>query len=134
VKDRDILRGIAFVALVAPLGVLFVQLAGEAIARRAGDDPRSPQVIPALALALTAATLVLGAAGLQLSRKVEARADAFALELTQDPQAFIELQRELTLTNVSDPDPPAGFRLLFGTHPTTVERIGAAVAFQRGAR
>jgi STE24 endopeptidase len=134
VKEGDILRGIAFVALVAPLGVLFVQLAGEGIARRVGDDPRSPAVIPALALALTAATLVLGAAGLQLSRKMEARADAFALELTGDPQAFIELQRELTLTNVSDPDPPAAFRVIYGSHPTAVERIGSAVAFQREAR
>jgi STE24 endopeptidase len=131
VKEQDILRGIAFVALVAPLGVLFVQFAGEAIARRTGDDPRSPAVIPALALALTAATLVLGAAGLQLSRKVEARADAFALELTRDPRAFIELQRELAVSNVSDPDPPAAFRLIFGSHPTTLERIGAAVAFER---
>jgi STE24 endopeptidase len=134
VKEQDVLRGIAFVALVAPLGVLFVQLAGEAVARRTGDDPRSPAVIPALALVLSAATLVLGAVGLQLSRKVEARADTFALELTANPRAFIELQRELTLNNVSDPDPPAAFRLIFGSHPTTVERIGMAVAFQRAAR
>jgi STE24 endopeptidase len=44
------------------------------------------------------------------------------------------LQRELTLSNVSDPDPPGAFRLIYGSHPTTVERIGTAVAFQRSAR
>jgi hypothetical protein len=27
--------------------------------------------------------------------------------------------------NVSDPDPPAVLHALFGTHPTTVERIAA---------
>ena len=131
VDGEDIWRGIAFVALVAPLGVLFVQLLAEAIARRRGDDPRSPAVIPAVALSLSAASLVIGAAGLQLSRAVEARADTFALELTRDPQAFVRLQRELALTNVSDPDPPAAFRLVFGSHPTTVERIGAARAYER---
>lgn len=132
VEGKDVLRGIVFAALVAPLGALFVQLAGGAIARRAGDDPSSPAVLPALALALSAATLVLGAAGLQLSRKIEARADTFALELTGDPQAFIRLQRQLALANVSDPDPPALYRSLFGSHPSTVERIGAALAYERG--
>ena len=134
VEGKDVLRGIVFAALVAPLGALFVQLAGGAIARRAGDDPSSPAVLPALALALSAATLVLGAAGLQLSRKIEARADTFALELTGDPQAFIRLQRQLALANVSDPDPPALYRSLFGSHPSTVERIGAAIAFEREER
>ena len=131
-KGRDILRGIAFVALVAPLGALFMQLTAEAIVRRAGDDPRSPAVIPALALSLSVATLALGIVGLQLSRKLEARADTFALELTGNARAFIDLQRQLALANLSDPDPPAAFRFISGSHPTTLERIGAAVAYERG--
>ena len=134
VEGHDIRRGIAFVAIVAPLGALLVQVASGALARRAGDDPRSPAVIPAVALSLAAATLLLGVAGLQLSREVEARADTFALELTRDPASFVELQRELATTNVSDPDPPGWYRWLFGSHPTAVERIGAARAYaaQRG--
>jgi STE24 endopeptidase len=67
----------------------------------------------------------------QLSRRVEARADTFALELTDDPQAFIGLQRRLAVTNVADPDPPAALQWLFGTHPDTMQRIGAAVEFER---
>ena len=62
-----------------------------------------------------------------LSRQVEARADGFALRLTRDPAAFIALERRLALANVSDPDPPALLHALFGTHPTTVERIGSAL-------
>jgi STE24 endopeptidase len=61
---------------------------------------------------------------------VEARADAFALRLTHDPAAFIQFQRRLALRNVSDPDPPAVTQLLFGTHPTTAERIGIGEAFK----
>ena len=38
VKRDDILHGIAFVALIAPLGVLFVQLLSWSLAGRSGDD------------------------------------------------------------------------------------------------
>ena len=133
VKRDDVVHGIVFVALIAPLGVLFVQLMSFALARRSGDDVRSPGVIPALALSLALATLVLGIPGNQLSRGVEARADSFALELTRDPSAFIAMQRRLASTNLSDPDPPGLLHFLFGTHPSTMERIGAAVAFRRSA-
>jgi STE24 endopeptidase len=67
----------------------------------------------------------------QLSRDVERRADAFALELTHDPRTFIAFQERITVKNVSDPDPPAVARFLLGTHPSTVQRIGLAEAFER---
>jgi STE24 endopeptidase len=131
VKRNDVVGGIIFVALIAPLGVLFVQLMSRALAARSGDDIRSPGVIPALALSVALATLVLGVPGNQLSRRVEARADTFALELTHNPAAFIALQKRLALTNITDPDPPGLLHFLFGTHPSTLERIGAAVAYRR---
>jgi STE24 endopeptidase len=134
VKGNDIVRGIAWLALVAPLGVLFIQLAGGALARRSGDDSRSPGALPALALSMAAALFVLGIASNQLSRRVEARADSFALELTKDPQALIGVQKKLALTNVAEPDPPSVLQWLFGTHPTTMQRIGAAVTFERQQR
>jgi STE24 endopeptidase len=134
VKGDDIWRGIAWVALVAPLGVLFVQFAGGALARRSGDEPHSPAALPALALSIALAAFVLGAVSNQLSRRVEARADTFALELTNDPRAFVGLQRELALTNVADPEPPAALQWLFGTHPDTMQRIGAAVELERQGR
>ena len=36
------------------------------------------------------------------------------------------MERRLALANVADPDPPSAYRVLFGTHPSTVERIGDA--------
>jgi STE24 endopeptidase len=134
VKGDDVIRGIAWVALAAPLGVLFIQLATGALVRRSNDDQRSPAALPALALSIAATLFVLGIVSNQLSRRVEARADTFALELTDDPRAFIDLQKQLAITNVSDPDPPAATRWLFGTHPNTMQRIGAAVALQRQQR
>jgi STE24 endopeptidase len=88
-------------------------------------------VLPAVALALALVSFGLTSAGNALSRPVEARADAFALEMTKDPKAFIELERGLALRNLGDPDPPKLVQELFGTHPTTRERIGFGVAFGR---
>ncbi len=131
VRGNDIWRGIAFVALIAPLGVLLVQLLAFGLARRSGDAPTSPAVLPALALAVGLVSFALNVPGNQLSRKVEARADSFALEVTHDPDALIALQRKLAVTNFGDPDPPPVLEFLFGTHPSTMERIGAAVAYGR---
>lgn len=131
VKRDDIVHGILFVVLAAPLGVLFVQLLSWSLAGRSGDDVGTPGMIPALALSVALATLVLGVPGNQLSRRVEARADTFALELTHDPAAFIALQKRLALSNIADPDPPGLLHFLFGTHPSAAERIGAALAYRR---
>jgi STE24 endopeptidase len=70
----------------------------------------------------------------QLSRSIEARSDAFALTLTGDAPTFIAQQRRISIQNVGDPDPPAIANWLFGTHPTTLERIGIGLAWQRGER
>jgi STE24 endopeptidase len=69
----------------------------------------------------------------QLSRRIEARADSYALELTRAPAPFVAMERRLARSNLADPDPPRWRTLLFATHPSTVRRIGAAVAFERAA-
>ena len=99
-----------------------------AITEGAGIDPLRPAAIPAYLFAIGVASFVLNIPGNQLSRKVEASADRFALDLTGDPQALIDLQLNLARTNLSDPDPPAAFSAVFATHPSTVERIAAALS------
>jgi STE24 endopeptidase len=69
----------------------------------------------------------------RLSRSIEARTDAFALRLTNAPEPFIGFEQRITVKNIAEPDPPAWAELLFGTHPTTLQRIGAAVAFRESA-
>jgi STE24 endopeptidase len=135
-KHNDLLRGLAWLALVAPAGTLLAQRLAEAFGRRYGlGDPNvrpGPIVLPAVALSVTLASLLLGSASNVLSRQVEARADAFALRLAGDPAAFEDFERRIAVRNVTDPDPPMLTQFLFGTHPTTVERIGIGEAF-RGA-
>src|SRR6266511_2856734 len=132
VEHRDILRGMAWVALAAPFALIFAGELGRRLVERSGADPATPAALPALALSLAVAVFALNVVGNQLSRDVEASADTFALELTGDLEGLIRLQTQLTRTNLGDPDPPGWVSFLFGTHPTTVERIGAAVAYERG--
>jgi STE24 endopeptidase len=134
VSESDIPRGIAFVAISAPLALLFAAGLARALARRGGAEPGTPAFLPALALSVAVASFAIGVAGNQLSREVEARADTVALELTDDPAALISLQRRLAERNLSDPDPPDVVSFLLGSHPTTLERIGAALAWKRGVR
>jgi STE24 endopeptidase len=133
-KHNDLIRGLVWLALVAPAGTFLAQALAERFGARQGMSGRlkpGPAVLPAVALALALVTFGLGAASNLLSRKVEARADAFSLRLTEDPAAFVQLERRLALRNVSDPDPPGLLHSLFGTHPTTAERIGIGEAFNQ---
>lgn len=129
--SNDLRRGLIYAILVIPLGALAVQMSTRLTVARAGDDPDGPGVIPSLALALTVVTLLLNVPGNWLSRKVEANADAGAIALAGGP-GLVQLQLRLARQNLADPDPPAAWQFLFGTHPTTVQRIGMAEAMGGG--
>jgi STE24 endopeptidase len=134
VRNRDIPRGMVWVAIVAPLALLFAGMLATRLAARTGADPRTPAALPAFALAISVTVFVLTIVSNQLSRDVEAAADDYALELTGNPRGLIDLQTRLAEANLADPDPPGWSHFLFGTHPTTVERIGAARAYEQGDR
>ena len=123
----DVPRGLLFLALIAPPGMLLVQRLTE----RMAPSARGADLVPALALAFAVVAFGGQIAGNYVSREVEARADAYALRLTDDPDAFIGLEKRLTIQNISDPDPPELLQALFGTHPTTLERLGYAETYER---
>jgi STE24 endopeptidase len=129
VVHKDVPRGLLWLAIVAPAGTLLVKVLAERLNR---DRPLGvPAALPALALSITIVSFAIGAAGNVLSRRVEARADTYALELTDDPASFIGLTRSLAVTNLADPSTPRIFQLVFGTHPTTMQRIGAGLEWAR---
>jgi STE24 endopeptidase len=137
VHNRDLPRGLLWIAIVAPAGMLLVQRLAELMGARQGlgrgtQRRPGPAALPTVTLALALVSFGMTCAGNALSRPVEARADSFALDRTRDPEAFTRLERSLTVRNVSDPDPPALFQALFGTHPTTLDRIGMGQAWARG--
>ena len=129
VEYRDPERGLLFALLVIPPAALAVQMLALLLVRRRGDGSPGPMVIPSLALGIAVASLLISVPGSWLSRQVEARADQRSLELTLDPQSAISLQRTLARTNLQDPAPPTAWSALFGTHPSAVQRVGLARAF-----
>jgi STE24 endopeptidase len=126
VRHRDVLRGLAFAAITAPATAFAVQRVGSALSA----DQAGAGSLPALALAAGAVSFPVSLSARRLSRRLERQADAFALELSRAPDAFITFERAIALQNVADVDPPAIVSLL-STHPPTGERIGAALAHQK---
>ena len=131
VRYADVPKGLLFLALVAPAGMFAVSRIAE---RLPGGDDKGPAAIPPIALALAIVVPLVSTVSLQLSRRVEHRADTYSLQLTGAPEPFIDFEKRIALRNVSDPDPPAWRTALFATHPPTIERIGTAVAYRRGQR
>jgi STE24 endopeptidase len=129
VHYHDMRNGLIWLAIVAPFGMWATAVLAERLAPRGAA--LGPRAVPAVALSVAIVVPVLTMVSNQLSRDVERRADAFSLQLTQDPQTLIDFQRGIAIKNVSDPDPPALSRFLLGTHPTTLERLGMAEAFRR---
>ena len=127
VKFKDVPGGLLWLALVAPFGTLVVARATERLTRPGATAV--PAAVLSLALVAPALTLISN----QLSRAIERRADDFALQMTNEPDAMVGFERRITVQNVGDPDPPGWQQLLMGTHPTTMERIGQALA-TRAAR
>ncbi len=123
VAHRDVLRSLGFAALVAgPLAFATQRVAAEV----APGAPGAAQ-LPGLALAASLLAAPTGLSASRLSRAVERRADADAIALTRAPEAFISFERAIALQNVADIDPPVWARVL-ASHPSTAERIGAALA------
>jgi STE24 endopeptidase len=118
-RHRDVAKGTLLVMASFAFGVLLVWPL----------DP-TPRRIPLLLFVwglLELVTLPLTAA---FSRRLERRADRFALELTRDPGAFEAAFRRLATTNLADLDPPRVVYALLFTHPTPPERIAAAATIR----
>lgn len=129
---RDVLVGtlLGAVHAAATVGVVAGALHWHALLGAAGvdraDDPGSLALV--LAVATVFGTLV-GPLHLVFSRRVETRADAFALDLTREPGTVVAMQRRLAVLNLADLEPHRLAALLFGSHPTTVARIAHARAW-----
>jgi STE24 endopeptidase len=127
VRNRDVLRGVAYAAIVAPASALAVQRLSWALSPQRG----TARSLPALALAAALVAAPTGLLGNRLSRALERRADAYSLELSGSPDAFVSFERTITVQNVADVSPPRWVSALLATHPPTLERIGAAEAYGR---
>ncbi len=128
VRHRDVPRNVAYAAVLAPVVAWAVQRVSWMLSPERG----TPGALPALALAAALVAAPLGPISSRLSRAVERRADQFSLELAGAgaADAFISFERGIAVQNVADLQPPRWLTSLIASHPPTLERIGAAVAFR----
>jgi STE24 endopeptidase len=122
-RHDDVLTGSLLGAAGALLGVGLLGLLVGGVA-----DPRR---VPRLLALAAVATLLASPLQNSISRRIETRADVASLRTTDDPEAFIAVQRELALRSLADPTPYAVSQFWFGTHPTTLQRIALAQRFER---
>lgn len=137
--DDDVLVGTLLGALGAAAAVcaLGLVLTWQRLLRRAGADGMSdPRVVPLVLALLGVTSLLVSPATNLVSRKVEVRADVHALDLTRDPATFVDTQKRLALSNLSDLEPHPVAYVFFASHPSVVERLALAREWARlrGAR
>ena len=130
VRNRDVRRGVAYTAIVAPPAALAVQHLSWSLS----DERGTAAAVPAVGLAAALISAPIGIIANRLSRAIERRADRFTLQLSRAPEAFISFERAIAVQNVADLEPPRWATALLASHPPTAERIGAAVTFAQASQ
>jgi STE24 endopeptidase len=125
----DVLWGTLVGALGLALAVcgLAMLLRWQWLLDRGGVNGPGDARAAALLLALVALISFASGPGQNLiSRRIEARADLHALNLTREPDQFVAMQQRLGTVNLSDLDPSPLVFGMFATHPTGPQRIALA--------
>ncbi|MDP9101925.1 MAG: M48 family metallopeptidase [Actinomycetota bacterium] len=133
-KRNDVLRGTAWGAIggAAAVCLLALLLSWPALLDRAGaTGPSDPRVLALLLFLVAAGGLLVQPASSLVSRRIEARADVHAMELTCDVATFTSSQHRLAVSNLSDLDPSPLVYAVFFTHPTSPQRIALAREYAR---
>jgi STE24 endopeptidase len=125
-RRHDVARGTALGGLAAVAGVIVLGylLDSRWLTRRARVRSAADPRVVALVLAVVAVgALVTAPVHNLVSRRVEARADVHALDLTRDPAGYARMHRWLAVTNRSDLEPSPVLFGWFATHPAPPHRL-----------
>jgi STE24 endopeptidase len=124
---RDLWRSIALDSVLTLVALWLCDRLGRLIAPALGMDGLADvAALPLLLLIGSALFLVALPVTAGFSRRREAAADAFAVRITGDPEAWKGALRRLAETNLAEVDPPAWFEWLVYTHPSIRHRLEAA--------
>ena len=120
--------------LLAGFGVLAMLARQSGVWRWAGASGVADlRAMPVLLLFALLAGLVILPIENAISRNFERRADAIALELSDDPNTAVRVFRRLGYANLADLKPPAPLVWALFTHPPIPDRIEAVLSQSSGA-
>jgi STE24 endopeptidase len=122
---NHILKGVLWFALFALPGAYLVAAATR---RRGGMyDARS---VPLALFVVIVLQIVMLPVQNVISRRVESEADWVALQTTRDPGSARALFQRLATTSLTQPRPPTWSYIWLDDHPTIIQRIAMANAWQ----
>jgi STE24 endopeptidase len=125
VAHRHIWKGLGWSLLLTVPAFFVVEL----VTRRRGGLER-PENVPYALLVLAVIGLVITPFGNAVSRRYEAEADWSALRATRDAAAATGLFRKFTRYDLVQPNPPGWSYVMLDDHPTVVQRLAMARAWQ----
>lgn len=97
--------------------------------RRRGGLAR-PEAVPVALLVLVTAQLLAAPLLNVVTRRVEAAADWAALEATHEPATDRAVMHKLATKSLTNPDPPFWVYALYENHPTIMQRMALAEAWE----
>lgn len=122
---KHLWKGVGWYALFAIPGAFVISR----VTRRRGGM-RNPEAVPLGLLTLVVLSIIATPLLNVITRHMEAEADWVALTLTQDPRDAEGLFKQFTYAAHADPSPPTWSYVLMETHPTGLQRIEMARAWQ----
>lgn len=133
---RDIWRGIAIGTLFTFAGSYILDRIAGFILRRFGgmigvSKLDNVATLPLLGWILSVVGIVLMPIQNAYSRYIEREADTYALQLTDDPEAFASAMERLAALNLADPNPPTLVKYFLYSHPPIIDRVDHAREFAR---
>lgn len=130
-RQSDMARFLFFQALLALGGLMVAHLALRAAVASGGFSSLADlAAFPVLALTVMVFSLLLQPLTKAYHRRQEAKADAYALEMTDNPEAFMALMTRLADQNLSEAKPSPWVEAFFYDHPSYGKRVARALQYQ----
>jgi len=132
-RRRHILRSVALGAVTSMLVFLLVRAIvtwQPALEFSGVSSVRDPAALPLLLAAFVIGQMGSGLISSWFSRAYERQADIEALELTRNPDAFVEMMRGLQTKNLGD-IAPSKLKYIRLSHPPAAERLALVREWER---
>jgi STE24 endopeptidase len=126
-KNWDMWKGLLFQSAISVLGFYLAYLILNAYSASFGlRGPADVAGLPLLMLTFAGVSLLFLPSSNAFSRRMECKADEFALRLTGNPRAFVSMMSKLGEQNLSEFEPSPLVEFILFSHPSVSKRIRRA--------